>query len=1086
MSISLQQAISGYARALAGEELGYRSFHPYASEALLVRCLDQRHPIEWETSPVPTELEADTQSLCFVWVAAHSSGTSAADATFTLEVEGEPVLDFTTVQAERVRQWTVTGRHGISLSFQAIWEDTVADLFGYMRLQVPVSRLRPGHPLRLRLIGEDAGRRDWAMAFKYRICDSVSVQAQPALLDTPAGPRQLVHALFDILEPQSSATLCVPGQEPQHAVLSQGFNRVSFHVPEAREAQRLAVVIQRPGHEDSHHELLLQPVPQREIWVLAHSHVDVGYSDLQVDVEHKQLKNLRDAMDLHERTAHYPAGSRFKWNTEIAWPVQRFLVQASAEERERLFQTLRAGGIGLNAFYTNPLTGICRPEEILRLSDDARRIAAQAGIQLRDAMITDIPGSSWATATALAQAGIRYYSSGPNYNPGLCGGGDRVGHFNTAWGDRPFYWLPASGEERILCWVAGRGYSAFHGSALRLDDTGSATRLLDYMRELQEGDYPYDMVQLRYTIGGDNGPVDAHLPDFVRDWNQRHITPRMVLATADELFSEFERRWGHTLPTHAGEISPYWEDGALSTLRELTLARRASERLLQVEALAAILPGAVLDREQLEEAWRLQHLSDEHTWGAWNSVSEPDCDFVREQWRVKRSYMEGVDRTSRDLLAGLLDQAPRGGLVEVINSSSWQRSELVQLPDAPGAGEFHLVDDAGEAHPCQRLCDGALVFVARELPALGARRYELRAGACPIPSGVSALPDGLDNGLIRLRVDRESGALASLRDGQGREFVRKDAGLNSYVRISGVDPPTLEQATVLSVELVEAGPVLGLVRVKLKAKGSLLFEVDYSLVAGGPQVEIRNALLREDAREKEAIHFSFPMWTDEGQWRLDAGWGLLEPGQHQLEGSCRDFLCAGRWLDFSTADQGLTCTTVDTPLMEVGALVDESPDAQGRRQWRRELPLGAEFHTYAMNNYWHTNYAASQPGPAELRHRLFPHQAFDPVQAFRQGVEAGQPVAVRRVEATAPLVRAPFRLLPDAVLVSSLGRSRDGEALMVRLFNATPDRQDLRVQWEARQPARVLRSSINEEAGPALEANANLGPWGLLTLRCEF
>ena len=30
----------------------------------------------------------------------------------------------------------------------------------------------------------------------------------------------------------------------------------------------------------------------------------------------------------------------------------------------------------------------------------------------------------------------------------------------------------------------------------------------------------YDMVQVRYTIGGDNGPVDPALPDFVKSWNE--------------------------------------------------------------------------------------------------------------------------------------------------------------------------------------------------------------------------------------------------------------------------------------------------------------------------------------------------------------------------------------------------------------------------------------------------------------------------------------------------------------------------------------------------------------------------------------
>lgn len=1085
----LTHAISGFARALAGEELGYRSFHPYATDALLVRCLDDRHPILWETEPLPADARPDAEGfLHFVWVAAHSSGTSAADATFTLELDGEAVLSFTTVQSRRVRKWSVEGRNGLRLSFEAMWEDSVADLFGYMHLRVPAQRVCVGKPLRLGLRGAASQRRDWAMTFKYVLRDSVALQPQPALLATPQGPRQLVHALLDVLEGESRATLTVPGQEPQEAPLRLGFNRIAFHLPPVEEPTPFTITLARQGHHDHVESLLLEPVIRRELWILPHSHVDVGYSDLQVDVERKQLHNLRVAVEEHRRTAGYPPEARSAWNTEIAWPVERYLAQATPAEREELFQVMREGGIGLNAFFTNPLTGICRPEELLRLTEDARRIGREAGVEVRDAMITDIPGSSWATVTALARSGIRWYSSGPNYNPGLTGGGDRVGHFNSQWGDKPFWWRSASGLERVLCWVAGKGYSAFHGSALRWEDSGSATRLLDYLRELDEGDYPYDMVQLRYTIGGDNGPVDPELPDYVRRWNESYLTPRLRLATCSTLFAEFERRWGHALPEFQGEISPYWEDGALSTLRELSLARRASERLLQAETLACLLPGVAIPPARWDEAWRLQHLADEHTWGAWNSVSEADCDFVREQWRVKRGYMEGVDAASRALVRELLPEDVDGDRVEVVNTCSWPRTDLVVV-DAPQAAVV-VRDGEGALLPCQRMSDGGLAFVAWQVPALGARRYELQAGASgdghPAPADAVRVGDAwLDNGLVQLRIDIRTGALASLRDAGGREWVGEADGLNRYLRVVGVDPPVQEHAAVLRVEVVEPGPVVGLVRVHLQAAGCRALTVDYRLVAGLERVDVINRLDREDVREKEAIHFRFPLDLDGGSWRQDGGWTVLEPLRDQLPGSCRDFLCSGRWLDCSTATHGLTCTTVDTPLMEPGLPVDESPDAQGRRQWRRDLAPGSTFHTYAMNNAWHTNYAAAQPGPASLEHRLHPHGAFDACAAFRHGVEAGQPLLTRRVESSRPRVESPFRLANDQLLISALKPCRQGGGSLLRLFNPTGMAQELRLEW-CGPPARLRVCEVDEAEGEPLESGRMLAPGELLMLRLDW
>ena len=193
--------------------------------------------------------------------------------------------------------------------------------------------------------------------------------------------------------------------------------------------------------------------------------------------------------------------------------------------------------------------------------------------------------------------------------------GDRVGHFNRAWADRPFYWVSPSGQEKILLWVAGKGYSWFHDWIAGKAGPRTASNLFDYARELDQKQYPYDMVQLRYTIVADNGPVDPDLPDFVKEWNERYASPRLVIATTSSMFEEFERRWGDRLPSYAGDISPFWEDGALSTLRELGMVRQASERLVQAEAVSCIIGKRHTGGDTLGAAWRNVHLFDEHTWG---------------------------------------------------------------------------------------------------------------------------------------------------------------------------------------------------------------------------------------------------------------------------------------------------------------------------------------------------------------------------------------------------------------------------------------------------------------------------------------
>ena len=77
---------------------------------------------------------------------------------------------------------------------------------------------------------------------------------------------------------------------------------------------------------------------------------------------------------------------------------------------------MKQGQVALNGMYLNELTGLCRPEELLRLFRFATQMAAQTGVPIESAMISDVPGYTWGTVTAMAQAGIKYFSTAPNYH----------------------------------------------------------------------------------------------------------------------------------------------------------------------------------------------------------------------------------------------------------------------------------------------------------------------------------------------------------------------------------------------------------------------------------------------------------------------------------------------------------------------------------------------------------------------------------------------------------------------------------------------------------------------------------------------
>ena len=437
------------------------------------------------------------------------------------------------------------------------------------------------------------------------------------------------------------------GATPVALELAFGSQTREVLVPVVTAETPVTATLQVGGQVVAQCRWMHRPVRPWTVYVLPHSHVDIGYTQIQTDVEKRQIANIRRGIELAEQTKDNPVGSRFKWNAEVLWAVESYMNTASPEEKQRLVGAVRSGQVGLDALYGNELTGLCRPEELLRLAAYATRLGGQCGVNVEAAMISDVPGYTWGTVAALAHAGVKYFSVGPNY----C---DRIGRTLIAWQNKPFYWVSPSGKEKVLVWIHSMGYALGHIYRGRL-----GAFLPGYLAGLDQSDYPYDLAYLRWNVGGDNGPPDEQIAEFVKEWNAKYVHPRLILATTSEPFRELERRYGDKLPQVSGDFTPYWEDGAASSAQETAINRQAAERLVQAETVFAMTQparGTAFPAGDFHAAWRNVILYDEHTWGAHNSISQPDAPFVHQQWQIKQGFALDGEKQSQRLLATALQR----------------------------------------------------------------------------------------------------------------------------------------------------------------------------------------------------------------------------------------------------------------------------------------------------------------------------------------------------------------------------------------------------------------------------------------------
>lgn len=1077
------EALRGYGRTLAGAEMSYHSPYPDITSALISRASDGAMAVEWETEAVPAGWRGGPAT--FVWLAGHATGKGAH--RFDLVVDDRETLSFRTSADPSRREWRETGPGGLSLSFKTVMVDQFDELFGFMWLEVPAALLHPGRPLRLRITGEKAGSNDWVMVFRDDLRRDVWARGEQALVRKNGRLFQIVRVEISHLAPPAGAVVSC-GEEKARLELGLGYNALEFLLPAIERGRQVAIEVALDDGSVRRGELALEPVVPREIWLLPHSHVDIGYSGPQPAVERDHWRYFREAIALAARSAGYPDGARFKWNTEQAWAVETYLRQASETEQSDFVEALRRGSIELQATLAGVLTGLCHPEELVQLTSFARGLGLRARRPVDSVMVTDIPSQSWSFVPALALAGIKYVSSGPNYMPSLFDGGDRIGWALKAWGDKPFYWISPSGQEKVLFWMAGRGYSWFHGLNMGSLAKAPAYRVFEYMDELAEKRYPYSMVQVRYTVGGDNGPPDPDLADCVRSWNEKYASPRIVIATASEMFAEFERRHGSSVPEVRGDFTGYWEDGAASSAKETAAARAAASRLVQAEALWSILGKKGFSAAEDDEAWRQVVLFSEHTWGASDSVSAPDGDGPRAQWAYKKAFASAAERLSRGLLEAAsagTSEAP-GGTIDVVNTCSWERTDLVVVPAGMSRGGDRVRETGGAVVPSQRLRTGELAFLATAVPALGAKRFSIGAGQGPADGSARVGPRELANGRLTADVDPGSGDIRSLRwdDGSGRELVESGElpGLAHYLYVPGLDPKSARTASSVRVHQGEPGPLVGSLIVESDAPGARGLAREYRVVDGLSRLDMAVTIDKEEVRDKESVHIAFPFAVPGGTVRVDIGWGFVRPEIDQIAGACRDFFGARDSVDISNGEYGLTWTSLDAPLVEIGAVTDETPRNGERRGWLQELAPSSRLYSYVMNNYWHTNYKAGQEGSVTLRYAVTPHHGSDSAVAKRLGLEAANPLIPVAADPASPPPLFPLAIRPEAVVATRLKPSSDGKAWVLRLFNASREPQKLVLSGEAFDRGRVFLSDLTETLGPRVSAPLDMPAFGILTL----
>jgi hypothetical protein len=861
------------------------------------------------------------------------------------------------------------------------------------------------------------------------------------------------------------------------------------------------------------------------VYIASHAHTDIGYTHRQWEVAERLCRNIDTALELLEEqdrmlALNPDAEPAFAYHMDASWALETWLATRSAERKEKLLRYIREGRVQLAANYVDLLTQYAALEDLIRNGAFTESFLRPAGLRAELAAFVDVASLTWTMPDVLAGSGVKYLVHANNQDRGpfrLNGGLNRVS---------PFYW-EGPGGGRVLTWLA-KMYCELRKVCGSPPVPDSAERGLEMWLEEYETDaYAPDAVLL-YGQEADNTDLDPQPVAFVRRWNDQYAYPRLIAGDITDFFRYVEANFADRLVTLRGDGGAYWEDGILSSIDPTMKVRRAQAMLPAAERLESLAvihhDGWTFPQRHYKEAWRELLLYVEHTWGAFLSGPDPDALLARDQWRVKERMAEGALGWAERLLHAAavrhsLSWNTRGREIVAYNPHSWTVADEVIVEI--GRNEEAVDPETGEVVPLRLVRETATQALVRlrvgPLPGFSYKRFALRERRQgeSLPRDTAVEVTGaeevvLENARYRLTVRPQRGAVVSWFDKElNRELAdpADEWGFGQLLYAAGgegtrlvsnqADLPERDPEVSGSFRLQHAELRRGAHGSAVVMRGEVPFgtaAIEWRLPAGASGPEVQYRCVKAETTAKEAVYVAFPLNQSGGQVWSDSKAGWVRWDRDQLPGACKE------WLPLQTAvlskreDGDVLIASPDIPLFCVGTVV------QGR--WPKEKDLtGGRLFSYVMNNYWHTNYKASQGGEINFRYRLTSGRALSFQEAYRFGWQSRIGLYAHRISyQDFRDVQAPYANLgggtlaaveseDERIVVSTIKRAEWADGFIIRLQDTSGEGGEARIAIPGRRIAAAWSQDLLERDGPALEPERDgslrvrVGPWGLFTVR---
>jgi len=753
----------------------------------------------------------------------------------------------------------------------------------------------------------------------------------------------------------------------------------------------------------------------RTVYVIQHSHTDIGYTHGQSRITRWHGQYIRQAMDLAERQ------EGFQWTCETFYPVEQFWKNAGERDRERFTALCRAGRLGLSANYLN-FTELADQPLLEALVGRAKSFADARGVPLQASMQADINGCSLAYARSLAGSGVGLLLTCIHPHHGYVPLGTRQALFRWDLGD---------GRKLLVChadnYHVGNALGLAPGAEINyatrfsdnpkpMDDCVLEHRLPIYLRDVEAGGWTHDFLVLEVSgLLTDNAPPSPAIIERINRWNDLHGGEvRIQMTTPGELAGLIEEAvLPASVPVYQGDWPDWWGDGVCGDPEAVALFRHAQRERRWLRAFAGNQPACEIDWASLDQSLGLFA---EHTFGHSASVSAP-WNLLAQQLRLVKLGFAGQAADQAEVILDTLGEAlgasamtfdrppcfcvvqPLGGVVRDLVELEITSAEAIRW-DLHCDSVRVVRKDSGETLPHQRavslrgikvLVDVTLKQGESVLLALESRpdaESPVPRPTVELPEGVrdlvgddsSVLPASIRNSHVSIEWSAPHGITSWLDAATGRDLLapgaapftilasrlpaQKETKAQAGVRLNlgrnrNANGADWSRSEFLRVSKFERGEHLETAQLEYTLPGCELLQVRLSAWKHMPRVDAEIIMHKQGTWDVENLYLALPFTAGEGSelW-VDRGMPI-RPWIDQLPGTLADYAGVQDGLAWCSPTHGVAVAQKDSHLIQFGPL------EYGVRQLSGAPGLTAQptaVFAWLMTNYWETNFSPEVGG----------------------------------------------------------------------------------------------------------------------------